>query len=251
MATNASNKVLSQSFINNNVSKIDDTIKTDNLIKTKEKDELFNQIFKLSNEIFMETQEVQKIFIKHKTENYRRLKVRGKTSKERLAKEIKTMSNVRKNVAKLENAIINTMKNMNKERQNKIKITSRKIVSLTESTSAKLRRVAFKVIKRGGLIAAAQTLLGPTLISSLSSLLGAGATSAIPASVKDSIKTLVTDPLWFVATGEMITEGIIQGASELTNPDWQNWRMEQIKKALPRTKKILQMKTGGRGRVNK
>ena len=63
--TKGTNNILSQSFINNNLSKIDATIKTDSLVKTNEDDKIFRQIFKLSNEIFMDANEIEKIFNKH------------------------------------------------------------------------------------------------------------------------------------------------------------------------------------------
>ena len=57
----------------------------------------------------MDANKIEKIFNKHKAENYRRLKIRGKTSKERLANEIKTMSKIRKNVAKMEQSVMDTL----------------------------------------------------------------------------------------------------------------------------------------------
>ena len=46
---------------------------------------------------------------------------------------------------------------------------------------------------------------------------------------------MATDPMWYQATGEMIVEGVMQGASDLTNPDWQSWRAEQIQNGFAYT----------------
>ena len=195
----------------------------------KSKGDVFSKIFYLVDKINRESIELS---AKLETFNVEKLKLRGKTTKQRLASEVKMMSRIRKNMSLLEKSIIGSLDTIIKNRKKRIAVISKRIVSLMETPVMKAQRKTAKIIYNAIKSLAILNIVGIT--APLSAVLRATGSVAgevgveVSASVADTIIANSTDPLWYESTGELIKDGVLHGATDLTNPDWYSWRTDQI-----------------------
>ena len=205
-----SSKFLKEEVFEKRLEEIENSISETEMKKTMEEDTSFKIIFNLANDINIECERAEEFLLIHKKEDYKRLKGRGQTTKQRLKSEIKRISHIRSRMSKLENTIVKTLNELIKKRQKKVSVVSKKIVKLLETPGVRRKRKLMKIISRSLMLISTQAVLGVAgpikLAAQAIDSIGGGVVTTASADLLGEIAASVADPAFYQATGELIKD---------------------------------------------